>query len=105
MQADLADLADLFIDIVVGKEKNPEPYKYLLVETHSEYLLKRLRRRISEGRIKADDVAIYLIDQEEAGRGAKINELEIEEKGHFEWPKDFYGGELLRDTTEFLKNQ
>ena len=34
-----------------------------------------------------------------------IRELTISESGEFEWPKDFYGGELLRDTTEFIINQ
>ncbi|EMO54836.1 AAA family ATPase [Leptospira noguchii] len=97
-----ADLADLFIDISKGNGKRR---KYFLIETHSEYLLKRLRRRISEGVISPNDVAIYLIDPQLNGAGALIKELEIEKKGHFEWPIDFYGGELLNDTVEFLKNQ
>jgi predicted ATPase len=95
-----ADLADLFIDIV----KNASTKK-LIIETHSEYLLKRLRRRISEGKIDPNKVAICLIDPQNDSMGAKINELKIENKGFFEWPIDFYGGELLADTTEFLKNQ
>ena len=99
-----AELADLFIDIVLANDKK-ESSKFLLVETHSEYLLKRLRRRISEGNISAEIVAIYLVDPQDDNQGAKIRELVIQEKGAFEWPKDFYGGELLKDTTEFLKNQ
>jgi len=95
-----ADLADLFIDIVT-KTKG----KKLIIETHSEYLLKRLRRRISEGKISADQVSICLFNPQTKETGAVINNLEIEEKGFFEWPIDFYGGEILKDTTEFLKNQ
>lgn len=94
-----ADLADLFIEIV---SNNP---KYLLIETHSEYLLKRLRRRMSEGVISPEKVGIYLIDPQKEKQGAKIKELKIGEKGGFKWPSDFYTGELLDDTVEFLKNQ
>ncbi len=99
-----AELADLFIDILSNKKKRGAP-KCLVIETHSEYLLKRLRRRISEGHISADEVAIYLIDPQDGKKGADMKELEIEEKGHFKWPVDFYGGDLLEDTVEFLKNQ
>jgi len=95
-----ADLADLFIDIV-----NNSSEKKLIVETHSEYLLKRLRRRISEGVISAKDVSICLFSPQTADKGAVIENLEIGEKGFFDWPTDFYGGEILKDTTEFIKNQ
>lgn len=103
-----ADLADLFIDIVISKnqkQKNQKPSKYLFIETHSEYLLKRLRRRISDGTISADNVAIYLIDPDLNDEGAIIRELKVQERGQFDWPIDFYGGELLKDSTEFIKNQ
>jgi predicted ATPase len=95
-----ADLADLFIDIV-----NNNKGKKLIIETHSEYLLKRLRRRISEGTISANQVSICLFNPQTKESGANINNLEIAEKGFFDWPIDFYGGEILKDTTEFLKNQ
>jgi len=103
-----ADLADLFIDMVRPKSF---PYmgrkisKSLVVETHSEYLLNRLRRRIAEGEISADEVGIYLIDPQGADCGAKIKEVEIGRYGKFEWPKDFYEGELLNDTLVFLSKQ
>ena len=103
-----ADLADLFIDIVLPTKQNKKEQKalkYLFIETHSEYLLKRLRRRISDGTISPDNVAIYLIDPQTDDTGAIIRELIVKEKGQFDWPIDFYGGELLKDTTEFIKNQ
>lgn len=95
-----ADLADLFIAIV--KNSND---KRLIIETHSEYLLKRLRRRISEGVISPDDVSICLFSPQTKEIGAEIENLEIKDKGFFEWPVEFYGGEILKDTVEFLKNQ
>lgn len=95
-----AEMADLFIDMIQNSKD-----KKLIIETHSEYLLKRLRRRISEGKIQANDVSICLFNPQTQKNGAIINSLPIEEKGYFEWPVDFYGGDLYDDTVEFLKNQ
>lgn len=94
-----ADLGDLFIDIVQKKQKK------LIIETHSEYLLRRIRRRISEGKIEAKDVSICLFQPQKDGTGTVVEILNIGEKGSFTWPKDFYGGELYNDTIEFIKNQ
>lgn len=95
-----ADLADLFIDITkISRSRK------LIIETHSEYILKRLRRRISEEKISSKDVAICLFEPQKNGNGGKIKVLNIEEKGFFEWPEEFYGGELYNDTAQFLINQ
>lgn len=103
-----ADLADLFIDIVKKRNKRPSDskdlQKYLLIETHSEYLLRRLRRRIAEGKISSEDVAIYFLEHPDDGQsGTIINEKTISSNGYFDWPQDFYAKELLNDTTEFIK--
>jgi predicted ATPase len=100
-----ADLADLFIDIVtIQKQRNKS--KFLLIETHSEYLIKRLRRRMAENeKIGPQDIAIYYFyPRNEMGTGT-IEKKDINSTGFFEYPKDFYSGELLRDNTEFLKHQ
>jgi predicted ATPase len=94
-----ADLGDLFIDIVNTDDKK------LIVETHSEYFLRRIRRRISEGKISNKDVSICLFHPKKGDSPAWVENLEIQEKGGFEWPEDFYGGELYNDTLEYLKNQ
>lgn len=95
-----ADLADLFIDIAKsGQNKN------LLIETHSEYLLKRLRRRIAEGLIDHDKVNIYLVQPNDDETGSILENLNIASGGAFKYPKSYYGGELLRDSTEFIKLQ
>lgn len=96
-----ADLADLFIGFI--QNKNKQAYKKIIVETHSEYLLKRLRRRISSNEIPSSDVAIYLFEPLEFG--TNIRRLIVSDTGNFEWPKNFYEGDLLDDTIEFLKNQ
>ncbi len=99
-----ADLADLFIDIVkLAMDKKGEIKKSLLIETHSEYLLKRLRRRISEGKLSSKDIAIYFIEPRDKDNkdSALIKKIEISKDGSFEWPKDFYITEFEDDMTYF----
>jgi len=96
-----AELADLFIETCIDNLGK----KNFIIETHSEYILKRLRRRISEKKISASDVGIYFIHPKgESENSARIEEIEISNSGDFAWPKDFYADEL-EDTIEFLKNQ
>lgn len=96
-----AELADLFIETA----KNDTESKTFIIETHSEYFLKRLRRRISEGKFSSNDVCVYSISPKNENESyAKIQELKLEEKGSFPWPVDFYADDLT-DTFEFLKNQ
>mgnify|MGYP002855659695 CR=1 FL=1 len=94
-----AELGDLFIDIVTKKRKK------LIIETHSEYILRRIRRRISEGKIDRDMVSICLFHPKTKDASAWVEHLEIGDKGAFHWPEEFYDGELTLDVTEFLKNQ
>lgn len=101
-----ADLADLFIDIALPENKNGKRYhnKSLLIETHSEYILKRLRRRIADKTISYNDVGIYYIERSEDNMST-IREIDISKTGVFEWPKEFYDGELLNDMLDYLKYQ
>lgn len=78
-----ADLADLFIDSSRHGERQ------YIVETHSEHLLLRLRRRIAEGRVSSDDVCVLYVE-----RGAKsstVRSLDLDASGHFiDWPDSFF---------------
>lgn len=94
-----ADLGDLFIDMITSTKKK------MIIETHSEYLLKRIRRRISEKKISNKDVAICLFHPRIDNKDAWVETLDVDDKGMFVWPENFYDGELLKDITEFLKNQ
>lgn len=77
-----ADLGDLLIDI--AKEN-----KFLLVETHSEHLLARIRRRIAEKRIKKEIVKIYYFEPK--SNGTSIEEIILDEKGQYiHFPKGFF---------------
>lgn len=94
-----AELADLFIDITKSSRKS------LVIETHSEALLKRLRRRISEGAISSSDVSIYFIHGKDSeNSNARLRKIEIGATGAFDWPKDFTETEI-EDSIAFMKNQ
>jgi hypothetical protein len=90
-------LGDLFIDI--AKEK-----KTLIVETHSEHLLSRVRRRIAENKnkIKRENVAIYFFTIKE-GR-THIQPIQLNELGQFEfeeWPEDFFDADYKEASAHF----
>lgn len=80
-------LADTLIDAVL---KNGVQ---IILESHSEHLLMRLQRRVAEGRIKAEDVALYFCDVVEGE--SRINRLQMDLYGCIEnWPKDFFGDQF-----------
>jgi predicted ATPase len=67
----------------------------ILLESHSEHLLRRLQRRIAEEKehFVAADVALYFCDYR-ADRSALLP-LEVDSLGNIHnWPKDFFGDEI-----------
>lgn len=86
-----ARLADLFIDStsVAGRGNQ------LIVETHSEHVLLRVQRRIREGSLTSDDVAVIYVDQDESGV-ATVQRLRLDGDGDFldEWPSGFFDDRL-----------
>jgi hypothetical protein len=90
------DLADLFIETAItGSQHNT----YLL-ETHSEALILRLLRRVREGVIKPDDIAILYVSAGE--EGSNVTHIRIDEDGDFmdRWPNGFFE-ETYRDRMGF----
>jgi predicted ATPase len=94
-----ASLADLFIDIIISSTQKKytqssdiSEQKTFLIETHSEYMLKRLRRRIAEGKISSNDVAIYFIESRNNTNkdSAILKRVNVSQMGDIDWPKDFY---------------
>lgn len=78
-----ADLADLFIDIV------QRHMKQVILETHSEHLILRLRRRIAEQKIDPNMVSILYVER--TGSESSVRVLNLNERGHFtNWPKGFF---------------
>lgn len=76
-------LGDLFLKAV------SEGNKTFIIETHSEHILDRIRRRIAEKKISKDKIAIYYFEPSEGG--TKIQEVTINEHGQFEkFPEGFF---------------
>jgi AAA15 family ATPase/GTPase len=76
------DIADLFIENISNNVR-------FVIETHSEHLLNRIRRRVAEGKISPDDIKIYFIFQD--GSKFKVNDIGINEAGSFSnYPPNFF---------------
>ena len=88
------ELADVLIDVV--KNRNVQ----IILESHSEYLLSRLQRRMAEKEIAAADTALYFCEIKDGT--SEIEQLNVDEYGNIRnWPQDFFGdvtGELIKKT-------
>ena len=88
-----AELADVFISAVRSRENGKARNVQLIVESHSEHFLNRLQRRIAEGEITPDDVAIYFCKR--AGSATELEPLEVNLYGDIKnWPENFFGNEM-----------
>lgn len=79
-----AQLADLFASTANSN-------KGVLVETHSEYLLLRLRRLVAEGTVNPESLAVYFVEKNRDR--ASIRPIEVDDLGHIDpesWPKGFF---------------
>ncbi|GAB3980406.1 hypothetical protein GCM10029978_078380 [Actinoallomurus acanthiterrae] len=89
-------LADLFITAAAQHGR-------FLIETHSETLLLRLRRRIAEKRIAPDDVAVYFVDHREGTSHAR--RIKIDELGNLDyWPSGVFS-EDFEETKKLAEAQ
>jgi hypothetical protein len=92
-------LGDLLIDIATF-----EGGKTVLVETHSEHVLARIRRRIAERKVSLDSVAIYYCEPTSAG--TKVREIRVNSQGQYEnegLPEGFFE-EGYQETLEQYKS-
>ena len=94
-------LADVMLN--VGKARNVQ----IIVESHSEHLLRRLQRRVAEGSTAADDVRMYFVSPHDGK--ANLSGLTLNEWGEIEnWPDNFFGdemGEIAAITEASLKRR
>ena len=94
-------LADIFIDAVTNRGIQ------LIIESHSEHLLRRLQRRIAEGILPRESVALYFCRYED--QASRLDRLDVDLFGNItNWPQDFFGdefGEMLAMNTAALKRQ
>lgn len=88
-----AELADVFISAIKSREDSKERNIQLIVESHSEHFLNRLQRRVAEGEITPDDVAVYFCRR--PGSAAELEPLRLNMFGEIEnWPENFFGDEM-----------
>lgn len=78
-----APLGDLLVNTIKRGDTR------LLVETHSEGLLLRVQRRIADGTIRPDQVALIYVDQQD--EGTRLRRIEYSPNGELNWwPKDIF---------------
>jgi predicted ATPase len=85
-----AGLADVFIDVI--KNRNLQ----IILESHSEHLLRRLQRRIAETSqdFTNADAALYFCDLDDTGT-SHLEPLQIDPYGNItNWPENFFGDEM-----------
>ena len=65
----------------------------VIVESHSEHMLRRLQRRVAEGVTQNDKVKLYFCDSK--GGESKLLDLDLDIFGEIKnWPTNFFGDEL-----------
>lgn len=88
-----AELADVFISATQARENGKERHVQLIVESHSEHFLNRLQRRIAEGVVTPDDVAVYFCRRTDSA--TELEPLRLNLFGEIEnWPENFFGDEM-----------
>ena len=82
-----AGLADVMLNVARARELQ------IVVESHSEHLLRRLQRRVAEEEASSDDVRLYFVSTEKGK--ARAEDLALNQWGEVEnWPQNFFGDEL-----------
>lgn len=88
-------LADVFIDVI--QKRNVQ----IILESHSEHLLRRLQRRIAEGDLGNEQTSLYFCDIEKGA--STIAELDIDDSGNIlNWPNGFFG-DMTSDMLEMAQ--
>ena len=65
----------------------------IIMESHSEHLLRRFQRRAAETEIPSSDLKLYFVSNDNGV--AKLNDLALNEFGEIEnWPDHFFGDEM-----------
>lgn len=82
-------LVDFFIELIKNGRK-------VIIETHSEYMILRLRYHVLTERIEPDRIAINFFQNKE---GTKVKRCEISGFGNLDYPEDFH------DETQELLNE
>ena len=94
-------LADVMLKVAATRNVQ------IIVESHSEHLMRRLQRRVAENEASSEDVKLYFVSVD---RGvARASNLALNEWGEIEnWPEKFFGdemGEIAAITKASLKRK
>lgn len=96
-------LADVFISAVQAREAGKARNAQMIIESHSEHFLHRLQRRIAEGVLSPDDVAIYF--SRRSTSTVELEPLKVNEGGDIlNWPENFFGDEMADITARTIAN-
>jgi predicted ATPase len=80
-------LADVLIDAMKNRKVQ------IVVESHSEHLLRRLQRRVAEQTIAPEKTALYFCEAN--SESSKLNPLNVDLFGNItNWPETFFGNEF-----------
>lgn len=83
-------LADVMIEAIRMREEGKKRKVQIIIETHSEHLLRRLLRRISEEKITTSDMKAYFAQNNQ--RASKLEKLKVDKYGNIlNWPDGFFG--------------
>ena len=91
-------LGNLFVELANSGQR-------VLLETHSEHMLLRIRTLIAKGDLDSDDVAIYFVNCEDGL--SEVKRVQIKDDGHIEprdWPKGFFD-DALRESIDLAKTK
>jgi hypothetical protein len=81
-----ASLADVLIDVMTQRRVR------IIMESHSEHLLRRLQRRIAEEQLQTEDAAFYFTTMAEGI--SHLEPLALDTYGNItNWPENFFGDE------------
>lgn len=82
-----SNLADVFIDVI--KKRNVQ----IILESHSEHLLRRLQRRMAEEELQPEQASLYFTSSQNGE--SKLEALDIDTFGNIRnWPQNFFGDEM-----------
>ena len=83
-----AGLADVFIDAIQTRKVQ------IILESHSEHLLRRLQLRIAEEKLSPAQTALYFAAISDQGV-SRLQSLDLDSFGNIRnWPDNFFGGEM-----------
>jgi len=83
-----ASLADVLIDAIKTRKLQ------VILESHSEHLLRRLQRRVAEEKLTNEEAALYFCQTNSEGM-SELTALELDAFGNINnWPEGFFGDEL-----------